>query len=234
MSKLAVIADIHGNSFALKAVLADIDSRGIETILNLGDSLDTWMDPRGVAELLMARDIPTLSGNDETATNEQLSAAQRAWQNGLPKTSNLNDIFCCHGTPQRDTQALLEAIDEQGVRLASDKTILERLNGVTEKLILCAHTHTPNTVHLSSGQLVVNPGSVGLPAYQHDDPVEHVMQTGSPHARYAVLSNAVSTWSVEHFALVYDWRSAAALAQASGRTDRAEWLLTGRATKNLA
>lgn len=41
MTKLAVIADIHGNSFALKAVLDDIDLRGITTILNLGDSLDT-------------------------------------------------------------------------------------------------------------------------------------------------------------------------------------------------
>ena len=234
----AVIADIHGNAFALQAVFDDIESRGITNIVNLGDSLDTWMDPSSTADLLMAKDVPSLLGNDETATDEQLSAAQRAWRDSLPKTLVLDEVSCCHGTPQKDTQALLEEINERGVRLASDKIIRERLGNVTQEIILCAHTHTPHTVRLSSGHIVVNPGSVGLPAYQHDQPVEHIMQTGSPHARYAIISKNKASqdknWSIQHISLTYDWHAAAALARASGRSDRAEWLLTGRAEPTVS
>ena len=35
--------------------------------------------------------------------------------------------------------------------------------------------------------MVVNPGSVGLPAYTDTEPVKHSMEMGAPHARYAVL-----------------------------------------------
>ncbi len=35
---IAVMADIHGNTWALDAVLADIERQGIERIVDLGDS----------------------------------------------------------------------------------------------------------------------------------------------------------------------------------------------------
>ena len=38
-SLYAVLSDIHGNEWALDAVLADIASGGVDTLLNLGDSL---------------------------------------------------------------------------------------------------------------------------------------------------------------------------------------------------
>ena len=37
--QVAVISDIHGNRRALEAVLDDIDGRGIDRIVNLGDCL---------------------------------------------------------------------------------------------------------------------------------------------------------------------------------------------------
>jgi predicted phosphodiesterase len=46
---IAVIADIHGNRWALEAVLADIDRRYIGQIVNLGDSLLGPLDPVGTA-----------------------------------------------------------------------------------------------------------------------------------------------------------------------------------------
>ncbi len=36
---IAVISDIHGNRWALEAVLEDINRRGIKRIANLGDCL---------------------------------------------------------------------------------------------------------------------------------------------------------------------------------------------------
>ena len=35
----AVLSDIHGNRWALEAVIEDIENKGIKNIVNLGDSL---------------------------------------------------------------------------------------------------------------------------------------------------------------------------------------------------
>ena len=64
---LAVIADIHGNRWALEAVLQDIDRRGIQQIVNLGDHLTGPLDPGGTADLLSTRDMLSICGNDDRA-----------------------------------------------------------------------------------------------------------------------------------------------------------------------
>jgi hypothetical protein len=67
-----------------------------------------------------------------------------------------------------------------------------------------------------SPDVTVNPGSVGLPGFYDDAPYPHVIQCGSPHARYAVLEGSGEHWRVEFAAVEYDWTSAAALAAKSG------------------
>ena len=138
-------------------------------------------------------------------------------------------MFCCHGTPASDTQELIERITAGRVDLADAETITGRLNGVRHPVVLCGHKHVPRAVWLPSGQLVVNPGSVGLPAYWHDEPVLHVVEAGSPHARYAILTKTAAGWGVEHVALAYPWGAAADAARRSGRDDRAGFISTGRA-----
>jgi predicted phosphodiesterase len=44
--RVAVISDIHGNAFALEAVLADIDQQAPDAILNLGDHFYGPLDSR--------------------------------------------------------------------------------------------------------------------------------------------------------------------------------------------
>ena len=39
MDRIAIISDVHGNITALKAVIADIESRNINRIFCLGDSV---------------------------------------------------------------------------------------------------------------------------------------------------------------------------------------------------
>ena len=98
------------------------------------------------------------------------------------------------------------------------------------EVILCAHSHVPRVVR-AADRLIVNPGSVGLPAYTDDAPFPHAMESGSPHARYARLSRESSddAWRVEHVAVPYDWHAASAAARRHQRPDWAEWLLSGRA-----
>jgi predicted phosphodiesterase len=96
---------------------------------------------------------------------------------------NLPGMSLFHGTPRADTEYLLETVHAEDVTPATQNEIAERI-GTTEpnSLFLCRHTHLPRTVAFGDS-LIVNPGSVGLQAYQDDSPVPHVMETGSPHAR---------------------------------------------------
>jgi diadenosine tetraphosphatase ApaH/serine/threonine PP2A family protein phosphatase len=122
----------------------------------------------------------------ELAENSGLSAAQLAWLEQLPPTQVVGDIFLCHGTPASDMIYLLEHVTEHGVALRDSASIIAELNDVRQPVVVCGHSHVPRTVWLPDGRLVVNPGSVGIPAYDDDLPYQHVMEAGSPHARYAV------------------------------------------------
>jgi hypothetical protein len=80
---------------------------------------------------------------------------------------------------------------------------------------------------MASGQLIVNPGSVGVQAYEHDDPEYHIMQTGSPDARYAILEKRREGWLVDLISLPYDTRLVVELAGGNGRPEWAAALATG-------
>jgi predicted phosphodiesterase len=246
LEQFAVIADIHGNSWALDAVLEDIRRRGIGMIFNLGDTLHNCLDPAGTAERLMGTNVVSISGNqdrdvfapsnavrasrDYAYIMERLSAAQIDWLQSHPPTLIIDDVLLCHGTPHSDETYLLETVTENGVFLSDADTVSTRLGDSDARLILCGHSHVPHVVWLPDGRLIVNPGSVGIPAYDMDTPYPHVMESGSPHTRYAILTRQDASWNVEQIALVYPWQYPAEAARRYNRPDRARWIETGRAT----
>ena len=63
--KIAVMADIHGNTWALDAVLADIKHREITQIVNLGDCVYGSLDPAGTLERLMGANMISIAGNQD-------------------------------------------------------------------------------------------------------------------------------------------------------------------------
>jgi len=199
VTTIAVMADIHGNSWALDAVLADIKRRAITTIINLGDHVYGPINPAATIQRVMSTPMINISGNEDRClflpeneagnfssyhfTRSQLNTEQLAWLETLPQIALVGDIFCCHGTPESDTTYMLETVRQNGVSLTSTTRIQEFLQGITQPVIVCGHTHIPRTVWLPDGRLMLNPGSVGLPAYDDDQPYPHVMEAGSPHAR---------------------------------------------------
>jgi putative phosphoesterase len=245
LDRFAVLSDIHGNLLALEAALADIASLSIEQIVNLGDHLQGPLDPVGTAERLMPLDLPSIRGNCDRLLYEAgtivtegstlarnraaLSAQHKHWLASMPQTLVVGDVLLCHGTPWADDVYLLEEVTPHGVRLKRTDEIAPILHGIAARLILCGHSHQSRTVAMPDGKLLVNPGSVGLPAYTEASPYPHAMEAGSPHARYAILTRSGDTWKVEHRAVVYDWEAAARLAESNGRPDWAAWLRTGRA-----
>jgi predicted phosphodiesterase len=241
---LAVIADIHGNRWALEAVLRDIERRGVRQIVNLGDNLTGPLDPAGTADLLIQRRIGGVCGNDDRVlfnpveelssaqryTLEQLKANHLNWLRTLPAITIVDgELFVCHGD-LFDAPYLLEQAERSGVFLRSTRAIEASVSAITSPVILCGHSHIPRTVCLPQGKLIVNPGSVGLPAYTMEKPFPYAMESGSPHARYALLHKVQQKkWQVEHVQVPYSSENAARAAATNGRADWAEWLATGRA-----
>lgn len=240
---LAVLADIHGNIWALESVLADLRRRGITRVVDLGDSLSGPLEPGAAAERLMQEQIESLCGNDDRAifptgksspTHEyarrSLTQEQMAWLQSQPATRIIDgQIFLCHGTPSSDEVYLLEEPQPQSSILKETQAIVQALAQVAQPVICCGHSHTPRAVYLPGGQLIINPGSVGLPAYTMEEPFPYKMESGSPHARYAILSKINERWAVSHLAVPYDWWKAAAKARENARPDWAAWLESGRA-----
>ncbi|MFK4292725.1 putative phosphoesterase [Bacillus sp. RC240] len=240
--KIAIISDIHGNSHALKSVLKDITRRKVEMIINLGDSVYGPLDPLGAIEILMSNEMIHIKGNcdrmlwepiqEQSATltfvQNQLTKNHIDWLKQHPSQFIVDDILFCHGTPTSDEVYLLEEMDENGAVLKSEKNIMDQLQNIEQKIIVCGHTHIPRVVYLANGKIIINPGSVGLPAYKDELPVLHKMESGTPHAKYVVIEKNLGEWIIEQISVPYNWEEAAGLAVQQERQDWAQALKTGK------
>ena len=242
--RFAAIADVHGNLTALEAVLDDITSLGIEDIVSLGDHLSGPLEPARTADLMIARNIPSISGDQDRRLvtlhrsgphvvrrpdYRQLKEKHFNWLAALEPTMTFrDDIFLCHGSPTSDTSYWLDQVNEDGeLALRPIAEIEAEAAGIDASLILCGHTHIPRTVRLSNGRFVVNAGSVGCPAYIGSEPIPHVVQTGTPDACYAVLERCLLGWQVTFRFVPYDPTAMARLAQLNGAPAWAKAISTG-------
>ncbi|MGJ5080156.1 metallophosphoesterase family protein [Bradyrhizobium sp. HKCCYLS3013] len=242
--RFAAIADVHGNHLALEAVLADISAQGVTEIVNLGDMASGPLDARKTMDMLMPLEAVHVRGNHdrwlidrppekmgawERPAYAQLEADHLDWLRTIPATAVYQDeVFLCHATPDDDNIYWLERVAQDGAITCALLDDIERLAaGISQSLILCGHTHTARAVRLRDGRLIVNPGSVGSPGYSYNAPHPHVVQAGTPDARYAILELTSSGWSVSFRHVPYDHRSMAALARANGDEEFASALATG-------
>jgi predicted phosphodiesterase len=241
--KIAAISDIHGNLGALDAVLADIGRRGADLVVNLGDILSGPLLPSETADRLMALDLPTIRGNHERQllapdrdamgpsdrhAAESITGPQREWLSRLPATLWVSDgVFLCHATPASDVACFLEDIRDGALIPAALREIELRAKPCAAPLIFCGHTHIPRVARLANGQIIVNPGSVGIQAYEGHHPVPHRVEIGSPHARYALVEESAGGWIAQLIAVPYDWDAAARIAQRHARPDWECALRTG-------
>jgi putative phosphoesterase len=246
MQRIAILSDIHGNMPALEKVIEDLKTRNVDTIYNLGDHISGPLWPKETIQFLMQQDWQQIKGNHDRQLTSQAPEAHGPsdryafqfmdnlsldWLRSLPATLRIQDAFLLvHGTPTNDTTYLLETISAGRNRLAAPHEIIERQGSFKSPVILCGHTHVPRVVETFTNTLIVNPGSVGLPAYQDDTPEYHKVETGSPDARYAILEFHNGYWIPELIAVPYDDRLAAKQAMQNGRPDWEIALLTGYMT----
>jgi len=243
MKRIAALSDIHGNILALEKVAKDLGQRDVDLVVNLGDHLSgplwpketsiflkqqKWLQIRGNHDRQLINQDPNEHGLSDQHAYQALNDDDLGWLGTLPACAEIGDnISVCHGSPADDLAYLLETIENGRTRLATHDEILKRLTGNKSYIVLCGHSHIPRVMETKAGQLIVNPGSVGLPAYDDIRPEPHVVETGSPHARYAVLEQIGERWAVELIAIPYDHSRAAARALENNRKDWAIGLQTG-------
>jgi predicted phosphodiesterase len=248
--RVALISDIHGNRWALEAVLDHIAGQRVDAIWNLGDILSGPLAPAETADLLIPLALVTIRGNHERQllaceaapggpsdqhAYDHTEPRHRAWLRDLPAAATPRaDIALCHGSPRSDLEPLLETVEGDGQRAATLDEIAPRATGHA-RLIACGHTHVARAVRTADGRWIVNPGSVGLPAYdaeRPDDPgARYYVDTGTPHAAYAIVDEAGPAWDVSFHRVRYDWETAAVTAERNRRPEWAHALRTGFALR---
>lgn len=181
--KAAFISDIHGNAFALEAVLEDIAKKQIDQIYVLGDLCFRGPNPKQALDLIRSLNANVIKGNaDEWVVrgiqkgevpDEALDVMkkEREWTvahldstdidylQNLPQTLQLDlngtDILAFHATPN----SLFDII-----RPDTDDVQLEKrlMAGNMADFYIYGHIHLPY-IRFLKGKTVLNIGSVGLP-----------------------------------------------------------------------
>jgi len=160
--KIAVIADVHANLYALEAFLAYLaDNPEIEHVWNLGDFLQIGPHPAEVTDLILqdARFISILGNNEQallhrdTARFPEDEVAHQDWTIAQLGEVRIGRIGQLPG-------AIDLTVDGKRVLLMHEKPLSSELTGDID-FICCGHTHLPSyEMHGTVG--IVNSGSLGF------------------------------------------------------------------------
>jgi diadenosine tetraphosphatase ApaH/serine/threonine PP2A family protein phosphatase len=159
----AIIADIHGNLGALRAVLGDIAVHGVTEIYCLGDIVGYGPNPRECVDLLIGCPVAVL-GNHDVAASEAQSLASRPldrrtiWTRrqlatptpdyqasrrrreflcGLPRTHREGDCLFLHGSPREPVNEYVFPEDSCNSRK------MQAIFALVDRCCFMGHTHIP-------------------------------------------------------------------------------------------
>ena len=144
--RIAVVADIHGNVRALRAVMDDLREVAADRVINLGDTVSGPLEAAETADVLISLAWTTVRGNhdrqlldrpeekmgvSDKAAFAELKSHHKAWLNSFEQTVEFEGLIFCHGTPDSDDTYLTETVDADGrMRIATRSEVTRRLAGV--------------------------------------------------------------------------------------------------------
>ncbi|WP_298818259.1 metallophosphoesterase family protein [uncultured Roseibium sp.] len=237
--KIAVVSDIHGNVLALEAVLADIKEEAPDGVVNLGDCLAGPLWPEETAAILRETAWPTVRGNHDRIilddpinkmgptdrfAAERLTAQSLEWLRTTSPTIRLSDeVLLVHGTPEDDDRYLTEKNEGPKGHQPDEESLLAELNGEQAQVVCSGHSHIPRVLSLqSTGQTLLNPGTVGFPSFDSQHPRYLAGEVGDRRAQYALMTRNAKGWTFEQKYLAYDIDAAAREAEKNGRSGWAQ------------
>lgn len=149
------------------------------------------------------------------------------WLKKLPFELINNGIYCCHASPDSDTSYLLENLKSDHIEIKGYPEIDKILKNIKQEIIVCGHSHVSRIVK-TANKLILNTGSVGLPAYSDELPIPHKIENFNPYARYSIITLSENPVKIEQVAISYNYEIAARRAEKNERNDWAMWIRTGR------
>ena len=215
----AVFSDVHGNLPALEALLKDIESRGIGSIICLGDLVGYGPFPNELVALVREQGIPTIMGNYDQGIGFSTGDCGCAYRTEEQRLEGAISLQWTEEVATAETRAFLRTLEDRflletpaGEILAvhgSPRRINEYLfedrpesalarmaHDHPYRAILFGHTHIPY-VRQVEATTFVNVGSAGRP------------KDGDWRACYALIDPAASppegTLAVEFIRVPYDF-----------------------------
>lgn len=182
--KVAVLGDIHGNFDALEAVLKDMRSAQTDAVIVLGDILFYGDEPQRCFEVIehlnplvwirgntdnwlieIGNNFSPQSVKEERILNEYKRVLPLLSPEAREKVTSLNlkqeislwekRLLCVHGSDRKVNEAIGTMMSAEELQALAERIVAD--------ILLCAHTHIPFSASVN-GKLIINAGSVGLPA----------------------------------------------------------------------
>lgn len=216
--KIALLSDIHGNLFALDAVLAQLQDEGIERIVCLGDVALFGPQPREVLARVRELGCPVVLGNTDAWALDPAPRPKRnedskrfyaieGWGAAQLRESDLafirtffpvfeetfageTSLCCYHGSPRSYNDPIRSTTPVE--------ELAPMLDGRHATVLAGGHTHE-QMVRRHGEMLIVNPGSVGQPYEVTTDGVRN-----PPWAEFAILSVGKGHIGIELRRVAYD------------------------------
>lgn len=210
MTRLALLADIHGNLPALEAVLGDMGRFAVHQAVVAGDTVNWGPYSRETLEIVTQRRWAVLRGNNEFYALDYDTIRAPVHWSGFTLPPILREqlgedgiqLLACqadslslhfpdapplrvvHGIPGNPWQAIFPQ--------TAESDIATWLDCVPESTVVCAHSHIAMERHVGRWQ-VVNPGSVGVPL------------DGDTSASYMIIEGDAGGWQLlAHRRIHYD------------------------------
>lgn len=202
--RIAVLADIHGNAAALRAVLSDLDAQSPDRVVVAGDVINGGPDSPTCWKIVRDRGFDVLRGNHERYVlsaragiepfDEEMWRPAR-WTRGrfddadldaiavLPETLEVDGVLFCHASPRNDIDRIVPSTPAEEVR--------PMISGVGHDVVVRGHNHVAFELRVDGIRLIAV-GAVGLP---FGDP---------PMPAYAIVARRGGRWIVEHRRVPYD------------------------------
>ena len=197
-TRLAILADLHGNLSATQAVMQAIDAEAPDAIYCLGDLVGYGALPNETISLIRERAIPTIMGNYDDGVGFDRDDCGCAYKNAEEAQRGQQSLVWTRATTTDGNKAYLRSLapeirlETEGVRIRLVHGSPRRMNEYlfedrdpqslarTARMADCdvlifGHTHKP-WVKAIAGVLMVNVGSVGKP------------KDGDPRAAWALLT----------------------------------------------
>jgi predicted phosphodiesterase len=208
MTRIAVLADIHGNLPAFEAALEHVSQQKVDQIILAGDVINGSPDSKACWALALSLGCPIVRGNHERYaahfgtskasplwsmeqfaplqwTVEQLSEQDRQCMEQLPvdlRLAEASNLFIVHSSERNDYDPLAPHTPE--------KVLQEMFPAAQEQYIIRAHNHY-GQVRVWEKGFIITIGSVGLPLDGHTT------------AQYLLLDQEKNGWNIQHQSVPY-------------------------------